>query len=77
MRITQPAIQWVLWALLLDIKCSRNEADHLSPTSAEFNKEWNYTSTLPHAFMMCKETTYFLVNGPLLFMFLAQDPTYS
>jgi hypothetical protein len=61
-RITQPPIQWVLWALLPGIKCPRNETDHLPPTSAVFNKEW---------------TTYFLVKGPFLLMFLAQDPTYS
>ena len=76
-RLTQSPIQWVLWALLPGVKCPRNKADHSPPTSAKFNNEWNYTSTVTYAFMMDTGTTYFLVKEPFLLMFLAQDLTYS
>jgi hypothetical protein len=48
---TQPPIQWVQWALSLEVKRPGREADHLPPTSAEVQKTWIYTSTPPYAFM--------------------------
>jgi len=41
---TQPPIQWVPGALSLRVKQSGHEADHSSPSSAEVNKAWRYTS---------------------------------
>jgi hypothetical protein len=32
---TQPPIQWVLWAISLEVKWPGREADHSSPSSAE------------------------------------------
>jgi hypothetical protein len=48
---TQPPIQWVTWAFSLGIKQQGREADHSSPTSAEFKKMCVYTSTPPYALM--------------------------
>jgi hypothetical protein len=41
---TQPPIQWVPGALFPGVKRQRREADHSSPTIAEVNKTWIYTS---------------------------------
>jgi hypothetical protein len=44
---TQPPLHWVLGALSLGIKGPGREADHSSPSSAEVNNAWSYTSTPP------------------------------
>jgi hypothetical protein len=42
---TQPPIQWVSGVLSLGVKRPWPEADHSPISSAEFKKEWSYTST--------------------------------
>jgi hypothetical protein len=44
---TQPPIQWVQGAVPPGKKRLEREADHTPPTSADVNKMWKYTSTLP------------------------------
>jgi hypothetical protein len=51
LRSTQPPIHWVPGALSLVVKWQGSEADHSPQTNAEVKKTWNYTSTLPYAFM--------------------------
>jgi hypothetical protein len=48
---TQPPIQWIPGALSLGVKRPGREADHSSPSSAEVNNAWSYTSTLQYVFM--------------------------
>jgi hypothetical protein len=47
----QLPIQWVLGAVSLGVKRPGREADHSSPSSAEVNNAWSYTSTPPYVFM--------------------------
>jgi hypothetical protein len=48
---TQPPIQWVPWALSLEVKRPGREAGRSLPTSAEAKKTWIYTSTPPYALL--------------------------
>jgi hypothetical protein len=52
LRPTHPPIQWVPEAISLEVMWPGREADQSSPTSAEVNKMWIYTSTPPYVFMM-------------------------
>jgi hypothetical protein len=42
---THPPIQWISWALSLEVKRPRREADDSPPSSAEVSNAWSYTST--------------------------------
>jgi hypothetical protein len=44
---TQPPIVWVTGALSLGVKRPGLEGNHSSPSSAEVNIAWSYTSTPP------------------------------
>jgi len=44
---THPPIQWVAGALPLGVKRPEREADHSTPSSADVENAWNYTSTPP------------------------------
>jgi hypothetical protein len=46
-RTTQPPIQYVLWALSLDVKCLGHEGDHAAPKNVQ-----SYISTSPYIFMV-------------------------
>jgi hypothetical protein len=50
--------QWVLVALYPEVKRPGREADLSPPSSAEFKKEWSYTSTTPYVFM-----SWFLISA--------------
>ena len=65
---TQFPVYWLLGVLSLGSKRPGHEADHLSPSSAEVENEWSYTSTLPYAIMECIEQFYL---SPLLYWKLA------
>lgn len=43
----QPPIQWVLFALSLEIRKLRHEADHLPLSTIEVKNEWSCTFILP------------------------------
>jgi hypothetical protein len=43
----QPPIQWVPWALSLEVKQQRREADHSPPSSADVKNDWSFTSNPP------------------------------
>ena len=43
---TQPPFQWVT-ETLVEVKRLWSESGHSSPSSAEVQNEWSYTSTLP------------------------------
>jgi hypothetical protein len=51
LRLTQPPIQWVSWALSPRVKRQAHGADHTPSTSAEVKKTRIYTSTAPCVFM--------------------------
>jgi hypothetical protein len=55
MRPTQPPIQWLPGggggALFPLVNRPGRDANHSSPTSAEFKKTWVHTSTLIYAFI--------------------------
>jgi hypothetical protein len=44
---TQRPMQWVPWALSLEVKRPGREADHSLPSSAEVKNAWSYTSIPP------------------------------
>jgi hypothetical protein len=44
---TQPPIQWVTWALSLEVKRTGHEADHFPPSIAEVKNAWSYTFAPP------------------------------
>jgi hypothetical protein len=48
---TQLLTQWVPGALSPGVKPSGRETDHSSPSSAEVQKAWGYTSTSTYVFM--------------------------
>jgi hypothetical protein len=41
------ALEWVLEALPVEMKCLGHESDHSPPSSVEFESEWSCTTT-PH-----------------------------
>jgi len=49
----QPPIQWVLFALSLEIRKLRHEADHLPLSTIEVKNEWSCTFTPPCATIVC------------------------
>ena len=53
----EPFRLWVLGKLSLRVKRLQREAGHLHQPSAEIRNKWNYTSTLPYAFVVFTGTT--------------------
>jgi hypothetical protein len=45
LRPMQPPIEWVLGFFLVGVKQLRHDVDHLPPSNAEVQNEWNSTST--------------------------------
>jgi hypothetical protein len=50
---TQSPIQWVSGAVSARLKWLGNEADTLSPSSAEVRNAWSYASIPLYVFMTC------------------------
>jgi len=56
-RPTHPPIQWKLVPICREVKRPENGTDHSLPSSAQVKNEWSYTSTPPHYFTACTQTT--------------------
>jgi hypothetical protein len=51
LRLTQPPIEWVPWALSREVKRPEREADHSPPSSDKFKNARRYTSTPQYILM--------------------------